>query len=194
MDVAEDVSDRIGAARAAASSTRDAAGGASGVYRMGVAGRFAAATRDGAADREAAVAVIDGGLAGLRADLARAAAGANASALGAWTSADGEATWARWEQFKERHRSSAMPAPAWLEYAHWYERVRWMRGLARIQGVRLDSPEPDPLPSGDEQGTPASTLWTTGKVALYAAAAVTGALALRSALRVLLGGREAEPT
>ncbi len=209
---ASDVVDGVllidGAAPRAVGGVRDAISGVRGLRHVQAQARHDAA-RGGASrvggefyhddqDRLDVLARLGADFDRLRADVEPAATAPGvAEARSQWWTADVLPALAEWADFRARESSwLARFATEWSAYEQWWRRLKAMRSDARVQGIALHSPEPTPIPrtlferGSTGLGDRVDTVWTTGRVILYAALGITGVLALRTAWKDLREFRE----
>lgn len=192
----------------ASHGSRGAARGLSGVYRVGIAGRRRVAeARSGSgsddevavggalyhddADREAALSAIDLGVARFRADVEPRATAVDAPpARTQWWRVEVAPMLSEWSAFRARQADWIVrTATEWSTYEAWVSLLRALRSVARTQGLVLTSPEPADLPrtvferGGSGRGGPIEAAWTIGRVLLYTAIGVAGAVGVYTVAR-----------
>lgn len=195
----------------AASGTRDLLRSTTVGWRAGVNGRGALAheraARDtgvfhGDDDKERALAALDRAFDRFRADVEPRASSVGAPpARAQWWRADVVPVLSDWRLFREHQGSSWVNrlATEWSTYEAWMTRLRLLRTEARVQGMALESPEPDPLPEtifdrgGHGTGSRLDTAWTLGRVVLYAAVGAAGVWSLYTVYRDARRPQEIRP-
>ena len=186
----------------ASRGSRGAARGFSEIHRVGIAGRRRIAeartgTEDATssevvggalyhddADREAALAAIDLGFARFRADIEpRATAIDTPPARTQWWRVEVSPMLDEWMTFRAKQANwVTRTATEWSTYEAWASLLRALRSGARVQGLALMSPEPVDLPrtmferGSTGRGGPIEAAWTIGRVLLYTAIGVAGAV------------------
>lgn len=193
----------------AARGSRGAARGLSGLHRVGIAERRRVADRasgradasadavtSGAlyhsdADRESAISAIDLALSRFRADVEPRATAIDAHpARAQWWRAEVLPVFADWSVFRVQQADwIARAATDWSTYEGWLALVRGLRSGARAQGIVLTSPEPTSLPrtvfeeGALGRGGQLEAAWTVGRVLLYTAIGVAGAVGVYTVAR-----------
>lgn len=212
-EVSEGVAHAEGLAGRAARGVGYLGRGARGLHRTGLAYRHqdtrasGDAVRSGAAfyhtdeDREAALASLGAGFAGLRADVEPWATSPGAPAARAqWWELDARPALNDWLLFRD-HQGSWVNRVAtdWSTYEAWMTVLHGLRSSARAQGLALASPEPVRLPRTAEElgrageGSPLEAAWTLGKVLLYTAVGFAGVASLYTVWRDLRADSGARP-
>jgi len=143
------------------------------------------------ADREAALAAIDLGIARFRADVEPRAAAVDAPpARAQWWRVEVMPMLFEWSAFRARQADWVMrTATEWSTYEAWVSLLRALRSGARAQGLALTSPEPADLPrtlferGGRGTGGQIEAAWTIGRVLLYTAIGVAGAVGVYTVAR-----------
>jgi hypothetical protein len=203
-------------ARRAGRGAQDAIAGVGGLRDVGERGRHsayharasrgAATTRTGGEfyhdddDRLTVLARIDADFDRFRAEVEPTLVAPGVSeARSQWWTIDVLPALKEWKEFLARESSwLARFATEWSTYVQWLTRLRAMRSDARMQGIALHGPEPLEIPrtmferGATGLGDRADTVWTTGRVILYAALGITGVLALRGAWKDLREFRQQE--
>lgn len=116
-----------------------------------------------------------------------------ASVVASWIAADVTPLLEEFQRFVARQDASwwTKAATRWDTYEDFFDRLRTLRGLARVHGIVLQSAEPVPLPKtiwerGDEgKGSQAAAILGVAKVGVFAALSVVGAVTLFGILRDL---------
>jgi hypothetical protein len=196
-----------GSGRGAVGGVRDTIAGVGGLQRVDAERRRAAnrakASVNGEfyhddADRLDLLARLNSDFDKFRADIEPGMTAPGVSeARSQWWTVDVLPALTEWKEFLQRESSwIARFATEWSTYAEWLGRLKTMRSDARVQGIALHSPEPAPIPrtlferGATGFGSQVDTVWTTGRVLLYAVLGITGVVALRSAWKDLRDFRE----
>ena len=180
----------------ASRGVRGTARGLTGLHRIGVAERSRVVVggdliHHSDDDRERALAIVDLGLAQLRAEVEPIATAAGARpALAQWWSADVLPMLSDWALFRAHQSSWASRiATEWETYLAWRKLLGVLRTGARMQGIALASPEPDRLPETIVErglagrGSGIETAWTIGRTLLYTAVGLAGIWGLYAVIR-----------
>jgi hypothetical protein len=190
----------------ASRGVRGTARGLTGLHRIGVAERARVVVggdllHHSDDDRERALAIVDLGLARLRAEVEPIVTAADAPpARAQWWSADVLPMLSDWALFRE-HQASWMNrlATDWETYLAWRKLLGGLRTGARMQGIALTSPEPERLPETilerglAGRGSKIEAAWTIGRTLLYTAAGVAGIWGLYAVARDVRRGTEEDP-
>lgn len=144
-------------------------------------------------ERVAALAQLEVDFTALVADIHRAAQDPQlkaqpdrARAVAAWLETDVLPAMAEWETFRRHEVESWVNrfATDWDVFESWLAKIIRLRELARVQGVRLTSGEPKPLPKTMfEQGThgggtAGGAFWTAIKTVIYGVVGIVGVVGL----------------
>ena len=149
-------------------------------------------------ERVAALAQLEADFTALVADIHRAAKDPQlkaqpdrARSVAAWLETDVLPAMAEWEGFRWHEGESWINrfATDWDVFESWQAKIVRLRELARVQGIRLTSGEPKPLPKTMLQrgahggGTAGDVLWTAIKTVIYGVVGVAGVIGLYGVAR-----------
>jgi hypothetical protein len=144
-------------------------------------------------ERVAALAQLEADFTAIVADIHRAAQDPQlkaqpdrARSVAAWLETDVLPAMTEWEHFRWHEGESWVNrfATDWDVYESWQAKIMRLRELARVQGIRLTSGEPKPLPKTMLQrgahggGTAGDVLWTAIKTVIYGVVGVAGVIGL----------------
>ena len=149
------------------------------------------------ADRSRAIAMLSTGFRALASDLAVWQTvnkdAPDASATAQWLAADVTPTVDEWRNFVEHESASwwARLATSWETFEEWWNRLRQLRSLARVHGVKLQSVDPVALPktiwqrSAEGKGSEATALLGVLKIGALSVLGIMGAAGLYAVVREL---------
>ncbi len=158
--------------------------GGRGLRRVVVGGEF----WHGGGDRRNALAQIGTDFITFHNDLIR---NATSDICVEWIKDDVAPTLAEWQNFVSRMAASSLASyvTEWSVFESWWNRLTKLRAAAKAKGIKLDSPDPEPLPQtvwqrgANGTGTSLDVWIAAGKTAVLGAIAVTGILAFYSISR-----------